>query len=133
MKIICSASKGVNAQVDTANLGRLLGGIARLHLQGEIVLGHWQGKREISVCVRGFTDLDSMGAFADWVLRAFEQEAVYGNTNAKAWLYQRGLNGALVHPSVGLERWSTSAPPSGVDCYTEFLDGRILYTTQEVV
>lgn len=131
MKIICSASKGVDEQLDTANLRKLLKFIHKFGgLSSRVVLGHWHGNRELSLEVTGFADDNDAMAFIGWVIPAFNQDAVYYEKNDKAFIVTVEA-GVFKTKYIGRE---VHVEASGVlaialpESYTEYLDGGITYT-----
>jgi len=131
MKIICSASKGVDEQLDTAQLRRMLKFIHKFGgLTSQVVLGHWEGKREIALEVQGFVDCEDMLRFSEWVIQAFNQDCTYMEYMGRAYLVHPVATGGVQSEFIGTEspRTDPKAVKSPVN-YTEYLDGTIIYTT----
>jgi hypothetical protein len=128
MKMICSASKGVSAKVDTANTFLLLQCLRQYSLEAELVLGTWQGKREISVVVTGFDHFSDMQDLGAYICSRWNQDVVYYSVAGNA--YTVDAHGVIER--AGVEAMGIDVP-TGTKAYTQYLDGRCLYTlTKEV-
>lgn len=122
MRLIISAfRKDVNPWRQAQDTAQLLRDVQREGLLGQLVIGTYNGEREISVEVCGFVNERYFGEYAQSMLRKYGQTTVFAEMSGRAYLISATGTEYIGEVKRGIK------PIVHVEDGTEYLDGRIMY------
>lgn len=127
MRLICSGYvPGSTSTLNAARTASIIRHAQSCGLEVELCVGMYQGLREISASITGFTSEEELLMYARVFRNLGSQEAVYVESMAaeRAWLCTAHRQLQLL----GKPRWSSASTHIHFGNHTAFLDGRVLYT-----